>query len=69
MEITNKWYEGLITECNGLGEKFGLDDPSTSELRDFVVRIARDQYRTGNRSGIKWVYRKMGAQAPATVQA
>ncbi|HLD18051.1 MAG TPA: hypothetical protein VJB99_03165 [Patescibacteria group bacterium] len=67
--VLNKWYNTLITECNTLGEKFGLDDPGTSELRDFVTRIAKEQYQSGNKSGIRWAYRKMGAQTGATVQA
>ncbi|HBO99893.1 TPA: hypothetical protein DD617_01760 [Candidatus Uhrbacteria bacterium] len=68
MENTfNKWYAKLVADCNSLSEQLGLDDLATSTLRDFVVQIARDQYKTGNRSGIKWMYRKMGstAQQPA----
>lgn len=59
---SNKWYSSLISECNTLCEKWGLDDPGTEEFRNFVVNIAKEQYKTGNRSGIKWVYRKMNAQ-------
>ena len=56
MDTENKsnWLTALIRSINSLSEQFGLDDQSTSTLRDFIVDIAREQYKIGNRSGIRW---------------
>ncbi len=48
------WYADLVNETNGLAEEIGLDDMATTRLRDFVVAKAKDQYKAGNRSGIRW---------------
>ena len=54
----NNWYRTLMSNCNALAEKFGLDDLSTEEFRSFVNQIARDQYKMGNKSGIRWAFKK-----------
>ncbi len=60
MEDTNgNWYKNLITECNSMSERFGLDDMATKEMRDFIVFTAKEQYKHGNKSGIRWAYGKM----------
>ncbi len=68
MENTNApWYATIVAECNTLAEKFGLDDLLGEELRDFVIRIARDQYKVGNKSGIAWLKRQQAIAAqPST---
>jgi hypothetical protein len=68
MEYTNApWYKKIITECNTLAEKFGLDDLLGQEFRDFVIRVARDQYKVGNKSGIAWLKSEQ-AKAAQTAQ-
>ena len=54
----NNWYRNLMSHCNSLAEKFGLDDLSSEELRSFVNQVARDQYKLGNKSGIRWAFKK-----------
>ncbi len=64
MENTNaKWYVTIIAECNKLAEKFGLDDLLCQEMRDFVIRVAREQYKIGNNSGIAWLKREQAKSA------
>jgi hypothetical protein len=68
---TKSWYENLINECNNLAESFGLDDLHMSEMREFVTRIAKEQYKSGSKSGY-WFAKKGGekaAAAPAAVAA
>ncbi|GEM_PF-872783 len=50
----NRWYALLATEANTLSEELGLDDFGTQKLREFVFQKAKEQYRAGNRSGIRW---------------
>ena len=42
-----------------MSERFGLDDMATKEMRDFIVFTAKEQYKHGNKSGIRWAYGKM----------
>jgi hypothetical protein len=64
MENENaKWYVSIVAECNRLAEKFGLDDLLSEEMRDFVIRVAREQYKVGNKSGIMWLRRKQAVDA------
>jgi hypothetical protein len=53
------WHEKLTQRANSLAEEFGLDDASAGRLRDFVVEIARSQYKVGNKSGIAWAFKKV----------
>ena len=60
-----KWYENLISSINNLAEEFGLDDPQAQRFRDFMIGIARDQYKSGNRSGIRWAHEQIRTQQAA----
>lgn len=64
---TQIWYSNLINECNNLAERFGLDDFHMNEMRDFVVRIAKEQYKSGSKSGYWWA--KKGEKEIATASA
>jgi cytosine/adenosine deaminase-related metal-dependent hydrolase len=66
-EETKNWFENLIAECNSLAERFGLDDFHMSELRQFVERIAREQYKNGTKSGYWWA--KTGEKKAAAAAA
>jgi len=50
------WYRSLLDKVTELAEQFGLDDPQTNRFRDFIVGIARDQFKAGNRSGAGWAF-------------
>ncbi len=65
---TKTWYATLMADCNSLGEKFGLDDMMNGELRDFVVRIAKEQYKVGNKSGIRWLRMELAKQGQTSTQ-
>ena len=42
-----RWDVILAAKVNELCEKFGMDDLMTSETRDFVIGIAREQFKGG----------------------
>jgi len=54
---TQNWYAELTNECNSLAERFGLDDFHVSEMRDFVTRVAKEQFKSGSKSGYRWAKR------------
>jgi hypothetical protein len=63
-QTTSKWQTAIINTSNTLAEEFGLDDLASQKLRESVMTIAREQYKAGNRSGIKWAR----TTPPKTVQ-
>ena len=54
--LQNNWYRKLCDKVNEFAESFGLDDPQTNKFRDFIMSIARDQFKAGNRSGAGWAF-------------
>lgn len=67
---TKGWHIELGTAINGLAEELGLDDQSTQRMRDFIFETAKEQYRTGNRCGIRWARTNPNSQhATATATA
>ena len=60
------WHVTLASRINELCEKFGMDDLMTAETRDFVIGVAREQFKAGNNSGISWERKRAaGASRPA----
>lgn len=59
------WYDKLVANVNNFAEELGLDDFSTSKFRDFVVSIAKDQYRYGNKCGAAWAFKQNSEKATA----
>ena len=55
----NNWYRDLVSRVNTLSETFGLDDIQTSDLRNFVTTLARDQFKTGSKSGAGWAFKQV----------
>lgn len=48
------WYTKLLSEINSLAEEFGLDDMASSRLKEYILVKSKDQYKAGNKSGIRW---------------
>lgn len=62
MRIKNpeaKWYVELCNQFEEMTRKFSIKDDAASELKVFVLEIARNQYLAGNRSGIRWAREQM----------
>jgi RNA polymerase subunit RPABC4/transcription elongation factor Spt4 len=59
--LSNKWHLPFIERVHALCEECGLDDFHTSKWRDFVITVAKEQYKVGNRSGIRWAREQMRA--------
>lgn len=66
---TTNWYRELVSRVNSLSETFGLDDLQTSDLRTFVVNVARDQYKIGNKLGISWAFKQVREKTQTHPQA
>ena len=55
-EKKTNWYNTLYDKINALSEQFGLDEIQTHAFRDFVVTTAKEQYKSGSRSGAGWAF-------------
>lgn len=65
----NRWYTELVQSVNGLAEELGLDDMGTQKLRDFAFEKAKEQFKAGNRSGIRWARTNPAPTRPAVAVA
>jgi hypothetical protein len=49
-----KWYVDLCNRFTALMHNLGLPEQTTSQIKNLLVEIAKEQYMAGNRSGIRW---------------
>lgn len=68
METENKktsWYHALTTGIETIGEQLELQGEERLALREFLMKMAKEQYMAGNKAGIKWLRMQMnkGPQA------
>jgi len=49
-----KWYVDLSNKFSVLMQNLGMPEDVATEIKTFVLTIARDQYLAGNKSGIRW---------------
>ncbi len=55
-----KWYIDLTKNFGDLMMRLGIPEDPASEIKVFLLEIARSQYMAGNRSGIRWAREQMG---------
>lgn len=60
-----KWYIDLCTELEQLMEALEVSEEGASEIKTFMLEVARNQYLAGNRSGIRWAREQAQATAKA----
>ena len=63
--VKAKWYVELMERFSSLMARIGMPDSAISEIRDFMLSVAREQYMAGNRSGIAWMRKKAGGSTSA----
>ena len=56
---TAKWYIDLSMRFNDLMQRNGMPEEIAAEIKLFVVDVAKEQYKAGNRSGIAWMRKQM----------
>lgn len=71
MAINDKasWFMSLIASIQGMAEELGLDDMSSQKLREFVLNIAKEEFKAGNRSGISWARKNSSKNATVAAAA
>ena len=61
-DTQKNWFQNLSDNIRQLAEQFSLDESQTQMFQDFVFSIAKQQYKTGSRSGAGWAFKKAKEQ-------
>ncbi len=66
-----KWYDILEDRYNALMIKFDMPEDIAHEIYSFITEVAREQYKSGNKSGISWLLKKQAIEGirPKTAAA
>ena len=49
-----KWYITMVARFNELIQTQGIEGPAVSEMRNFMFEIAKEQFKSGNKNGIRF---------------
>jgi len=49
-----KWYVNMVARFNELSQNLGVEGPLADELRQFMFTIAKEQFKSGNKNGIRF---------------
>ena len=49
------WYHMLMTGIETIGEQLDLQGEERLALREFIMKMAKEQYMAGNKAGIRWL--------------
>lgn len=64
-----KWYKEITIAFQSLANTLEVEPQAVSELQAFLVQKCRDQYNTGNKSGIAWARKKFPPNPNASQEA
>ena len=53
-KATSKWFVEMTTKFNELAMNLGLESPAIEDLRTFMIETSKNQFKAGNKSGIRW---------------
>lgn len=54
MDDRKDWFRVTVGTVNSIAEMLELDEAQTEAIRDLVLEVAKENYREGNRAGIRW---------------
>lgn len=54
MEDT-QWYKETMSQCDMYAHRFALSPDNAKALQEFVLSVAKEQFKMGSRSGILWM--------------
>lgn len=53
-QTKQRWYSMLVDRFYTLTRKYDLPQDIADEFLGFIVEVAKEQFKAGNRSGISW---------------
>lgn len=64
-QTSSRWYVELLKRFTDISTRLQLNEKTREELKEFVLAIAKEQYMTGNRCGIRWMREQTNKQVVA----
>lgn len=55
------WVEKLTERFQNLMSKYDMPEDISHEIESFMLAVAKEQYIAGNRGGIAWLRKQVGA--------
>jgi hypothetical protein len=55
---SKNWRNELQSKITSMAEQFDLDPLQAQQFREGVLGICKEEYKAGNKSGIKWAFKK-----------
>lgn len=56
------WLDKLSDRFDALMTKFDMPEDIRHEIETFMLSVAKEQYLTGNKAGISWLRKQVGAK-------
>ena len=56
------WLDKLTDRFDALMVKFDMPEDIRHEIESFVLAVAKEQYTAGNKGGIAWLRKQVGAK-------
>lgn len=56
------WLDKISDRFDALMVKFDMPEDIRHEIETFMLSVAKEQYLTGNKAGISWLRRQVGAK-------
>jgi hypothetical protein len=63
------WLDKLTDRFDALMTKFDMPEDIRHEIESFVLSVAREQYTAGNKGGIAWLRKQLGAKPGQLLKA
>lgn len=60
-----KWYIDLCNRFEALMHNLGIPPEAGEQIKDLCVQVALEQYKVGNKCGIRWAYEQQEARVSA----
>jgi hypothetical protein len=52
------WYSTLMDNFRSLMKKHDMPEDIAIDIENFVVEVAKSQFKAGNNSGISWMHKQ-----------
>lgn len=68
-ETKKTWLDKLTDRFDALMAKFDMPEDIRHELETFMLNVAKEQYTAGNKGGIAWLRKQLGAKPGQLLKA
>lgn len=59
------WYSILMDTFHSIMKKYDMPEDIANDIEAFVMSVAKEQFRAGNKSGIAWTHKQYALKGAA----